>query len=207
MAAKAKANKSDKEKCRVLTPEFRVSYPHVFKPQGMNNKPNSQKKYSITMLFPKDADLGPIKEAMRQAKVQKFGEDKTKWPKGLESPVTDGDSPKNADKEGYAGHWAIKASSNEDQKPGVVDQNVEPIINQGDFYPGCYARASLLAYIWDNEFGQGVGFILDHVQKMREGKSFAGKPQANEVFSPVGTGDEEDFASAQAEEEQEESFM
>lgn len=205
--AQAKRAKGDKEKCRVLTPEFRVSYPHVFKPQGMNNKPNSAKKYSIVMLFPKDADLGPIKEAMRQAKIQAFGEDKTKWPKGLESPVADGDSPKHAEKDGYPGHWAIKASSNEDQKPGVVDQNVEPILNQADFYPGCFARASLLAYVWDNEFGQGVGFILDHVQKMRDGKSFGGKPPAEQVFSPVGTGDEEDFAEAQAEEEQEESFM
>lgn len=207
MAKNQKASKSDKEACRVLTPEFRVSYPHVFKPQGMQNKKDSAKKYSITMLFPKDADLSTIKNAMKQAKIQKYGADPKAWPKGLESPVTDGDSPKNADKEGYAGHWAIKASSSEDQKPGVVDQNVEPIIDQASFYPGCFARASLLAYIWDNEFGQGVGFILDHVQKMRDGKSFGGKPQADQVFTPVGTGDEEDFQAAQEEEEQEESFM
>lgn len=207
----AQANKSkakgDKEKCRVVTPEFRVSYPHVFKPQGMQGKPNAAKKYSITMLFAKDADLTAVKAAMKQAKIQAFGEDSAKWPKGLESPVSDGDSPKNADKEGYAGHWVIKASSSEDQRPTVVDQNVEPILNQGDFYPGCFARASVLAYIWDNEFGKGVGFILDHVQKMRDGQSFAGKPTANEVFTPVGTGDEGDFDSAAAEEEQEESFL
>lgn len=200
-----KASKSDKEKCRVLTPEFRVSYPHVFKPQGM--KGQTKKSYSVVMLFPKDADIAGIKNAMKMAKIQAFGEDPKKWPKELKSPVTDGDNPKHADKEGYAGHWAIKASSNEDQKPGVVDQNVEPIIDANQFYPGCFARASLLAYVWDNEFGKGVGFILDHVQKMREGKSFGGKPQASEVFSPVGTGTEDDFAEAQAEAEQEESFM
>lgn len=203
----AKKSKSDKNLCRVVTPEFRVSYPHVFKAQGMKNKPDAKKSFSITMLFPKDLDLGPIKEAMKHAKIQAFGEDKAKWPKGLQSPVQDGDAPKHADKEGYEGHWAIKATSSEDQKPGVVDQNVEPILNQADFYPGCFARASLLAYIWDNEFGQGVGFILDHVQKMREGKSFGGKPPVDQVFAPVGTGDEEDFAAAQAEDEQDESFL
>lgn len=209
MAKAQKQSKSEKEACRVVTGEFRVSYPHVFKPQGMQGKKDAAKKYSITMLFPKNADLSGIKNAMKQAKIQKFGADPKNWPKGLESPVTDGDSPKNADKEGYAGHWAIKASSSEDQKPTVVDQNVEPILNQGDFYPGCFARASILAYIWDNEFGKGVGFILDHVQKMREGKSFAGKPTAAEVFSPVSTGEEEseDFADAADEEQQEESFM
>jgi hypothetical protein len=202
----AKATKEEKEQCRVLTPEFRVSYPHVFKPQGMQGKKDAAKKYSITMLFPKDTDLTLIKKAMTNAKIQKFGP-KEKWPKNLESCVSDGDSPKNADKEGYAGHWVIKAGSGEDQKPGVVDQNVEPIIDQSSFYPGCYARASCLAYIWDNEFGQGVGFILDHVQKMRDGKSFGGKPPADQVFSPVGTGTSEDFADSQQEEEQEESFM
>lgn len=207
MATKTKASKADKEKCRVLTPEFRVSYPHVFKPQGMNNKPNSAKKYSVVMLFSKDTDLAVIKAAMKNAKIQAFGADPAKWPKGIESPVSDGDSPKHAEKDGYPGHWAIKASSSEDQKPGIVDQNVAPILNQGDFYAGCYARASILAYVWDNEFGKGVGFILDHVQKLRDGKSFGGKPPADQVFTPVNTGTDEGFEEAQEEEEQEESFL
>lgn len=209
MAKAQKQTKTEKEACRVVTGEFRVSYPHVFKPQGMQGKKDGAKKYSITMLFPKDADLSAIKLAMKNAKIQKWGADPKNWPKGLESPVTDGDSPKNEDKEGYAGHWAIKASSSEDQKPTVVDKNVEPIMDQSEFYPGCFARASILAYIWDNEFGKGVGFILDHVQKMREGKSFGGKPKASEVFTPVNTGEEEseDFNDAAGEEEQEESFM
>lgn len=204
--AQQKKTKEQRDACRVVTPEFRVAYPHVFKPAGMKNKPNDPKKYSVTMLFPKDADLKEIKRAMTNARIQAYGP-KENWPKGLESPVVDGDAPKYADKEGYAGHWVIKASSNEDQKPSVVDQNVEPIVSQGDFYPGCYARAALLAYVWDNEFGKGVGFILDHVQKTRDGKSFGGKPQVTDVFSPVGTGSDEDFADASAEEEQTESFM
>lgn len=210
--AAAKKSKSDKEACRVLTPEFRVSYPHVFKAQGMQGKKEAVKKYSVTMLFPKSTDLAVIKNAMKQAKIQAFGENKEKWPV-LESPVTDGDGPTGIDKktgerkDGYEGCWVIKASSSEDQKPSVVDQNVEPIINQNDFYPGCYARASVLAYIWDNEFGKGVGFILDHVQKMRDGKSFGGKPPVEQVFSPVGTGETEDFDSAKEEEVQEESFI
>lgn len=202
----AKLTKEQKEQCRVLTPEFRVSYPHVFKAQGMQGKPNSEKKYSITMLFPKDADLTALKKAMTAVKTFTFGP-KEKWPKGLESPVTDGDSPKNADKEGYAGHWVVKASSSEDQKPGVVDQNVQPILEPAKFYPGCFARASIMAYVWDNEFGKGVGFILDHVQKLRDGKSFAGKPAAEQVFTPVGTGDTEDFDAAENEEQQEENFL
>lgn len=177
--------KANKEKQRILTPEFRVSYPHVFKPNAMKG---GKPKYSITMLFSKNSDLSVVKEAMRQAKLNKFGS-KENWPDDLESPVTDGDNAKHADKEGYKGHWAIKASTNEDQKPGVVDANVEPIVSQGDFYPGCYARAYVYAYVWEFGGKQGVGFILDHVQKLREGKSFGGKKPVEQVFSPVHSDD------------------
>ena len=183
-----KSDKADKEKQRVVTPEFRVSYPHVFKPsQIRDNKP----KYSITMLFPKNIDLGVLKEAMRQAKLNKFGP-KENWPTDLESPVNDGDDPKHEEKDGYKGCWVIKASTNEDSKPGVVDANLQPILNQGDFYPGCYARAYVYAYCWEFTGKQGVGFILDHVQKIRDGKSFGGKKPAEQVFSPISTGMSED---------------
>ena len=191
--------KIDKEKTRVLTPEFRVSYPHVFKPsvmKGTNNAP----KYSITMLFPKDADLSSLKAVIRQAKIDKFGA-KENWPKVMRSPVEDGDKPEHADKEGYADHYVIKASSNENSKPGVVDESVKTIIDASKFYPGCYARAYIFAYVWEfpEDSGKyGIGFILDHVQKLRDGKSFGGKKQPNEVFGAVSGGsadDDDDFGS------------
>ncbi len=34
---------------KILTPEFRVSFPAVFEPSGMEGQ---EKKYSVTMLFP-----------------------------------------------------------------------------------------------------------------------------------------------------------
>lgn len=190
MATPKNKPKANKDLSRVLTPEFRVSYPHVFKAQAI--KPTDKPKFSVTMLFPKTADLSSLKEAMRQAKIAQFG-DKSNWPDDLESPVVDGDNPKHADKEGYKGHWVIKASTNEDQRPGVVDENVVPITDQAKFYPGCYARAYIYAYVWEYMGKQGVGFILDHVQKLRDGKSFGGKKPAEQVFSPVGTGGDDGF--------------
>lgn len=178
----AKPAKNEKEKQRILTPEFRVSYPHVFKPNSIKGSPP---KYSVTMLFKKSADLSVIKLAIKHAKIAEFGPDPDNWPEDLESPVTDGDKPKYADKEGYKGHWAIKASSNEDSKPGVVDEQVEPITEQSVFYPGCYARAQVFARVWEFGGKQGVHFILDHVQKTKDGKSFGGKKAASEVFNPI----------------------
>ncbi len=195
MSAQNARSKEAKEKARLLTPEFRVSFPHVFKPNSIKG---SKPKYSVTMLFEKDSDLSSIKNAMKQAKIAAFGPNKSDWPDGLESPVVDGDLPKFADREGYAGHWVIKASTNEDQKPGVVDENVVPITEPSKFYPGCYARAYIYAYVWEFGGKQGVGFILDHVQKTKDGKSFGGKKPAEQVFQPINSGLEFDEDAEEA---------
>lgn len=198
--AKQEETKSTKEdkiaKCRVTTPMFRVSYPHLWKASGLNK---SAPKYSVTMLFKKDDDLSAVKRAMLQAKINKFGKDKEQWPEDIESPVVDGDSKKNKDKDGYKGHWAIKASSSEDQKPYVVDQDVEPITEQSDMYPGCYAMANVLAYVWEypeNSGNFGVGFILNGVQKVKEGKPFGNKKSAKDVFAPI---DADEFGDDESE--------
>lgn len=194
--ATTKSNKAEKDACRIITPQFRVSYPHVFKPQSP--KPGDKPKYSITMIFPKDSDLmgttpdgkpRSLKEVIRLAKIAEFGP-KENWPEDLESPVGDGDAPKNADKEGYKGSWIIKASSSEDQRPSVVDAEMVPLTTPSEFYPGCYARAYVYAYVWfypnrQKPMKKGVGFILDHVQKMEDGKSFGGKKPVEQVFSPI----------------------
>ena len=168
---------------RITTPEFRVSFPHVFKPSAIKNT-KADPKFSITMLFKKTQDLSNIKLAMKHAKVEKFGPDSKSWPDGIGSPVQDGDD--HPDREGYAGHWVIKASSSQEYKPTVVNEEVEEIINPSEFYAGCYAKAQIYARVHDDfGNGQGVHFILDMVQKTRDGKPFSGKKSAKEVFSPI----------------------
>lgn len=203
MATPKETPKSDKNLCRLVTSEFRVSYPHVFKPQAA--KPGDKLKYSITMLFPKDSAMQgqapdgtprTLQQAIRNAKLAEFGP-KENWPADLESPVNDGDDVKYADKDGFAGHWLVKASTSEDQRPSVVDQHMVPITLASDFYPGCYARAYVYAYVWyypnrQKPMKKGVGFILDHVQKIRNGKSFGGKKSVDQVFSPVDAPSEPD---------------
>lgn len=205
------AKKTDKELCRLVTPEFRLSYPHLAKAQSP--KEGDKPKFSITMLFPKDTELmghylhtNPdgsriekprgLKEVIRNAKIVEFGQDKSEWPDDLQSPVIDGDDPKHADKEGYAGHWVIKASTMEENRPSVVDEEgklipLEDI--QSRVYPGCYARAYVYAFVYfypnrAKPMKKGITFVLDHVQFIRDGKSFGGKKSADQVFGPVGGG-------------------
>lgn len=180
----AKSEKTETS-CRILTPRFRVSYPHLFKAHSV--KPNDPAKFSITMLFDKNDDLSTVKLAIKHAKIEKYGPDKSNWPADLQSPVIDGDLPKYADKEGYKGHWVIKATTNEDSRPSVVDYpSCDPITEVGDFYPGCFARAQVFCRVWEYMGKCGVHFILDHVQKLADGKSFGGKKSAKEAFAPHG---------------------
>lgn len=186
---------------RLITPVFRLSYPHLFKAQAP--KPTDKPKYSITMLFPKGTDLmgqtlatdsepsRPIslKDVIRNAKLQEFGAQEN-WPKNLLSPVNDGDE--KAENEGYKGHWVIKATSNEESRPGIVDSDGVPITEASIIYPGCYCRAYVYARVWEYMGKQGVQFILDHVQKMKDGKSFGGKKPVEQVFGPVSAGDDEE---------------
>lgn len=200
----AKAAKQNRDLCKGVTPEFRVSYPHVFKPNVI--KKGDKPKYSIVMLFKKDTDMTVIKELIKQAKIAEFGP-KENWPvdkKGkstLESPVLDGDDEKYEDNEGYAGHWVVKATTNEEQKPTVVGPDLEPILDQTEFYPGCYARAAVFARVWEYMGKQGVQFILDHVQKTRAGKAFGGKKPADQVFSPIEANDDADDSNAEDDED------
>lgn len=182
-----------KNECQMTTPPFRVSYPHLFKPQGIKG---AVEKYSITMLFPKDKEIAgyflndgveeprTLKGIIAKAKTMAFGP-KENWPTGIKSPVVDGDLPKYEKNEGYKGHWVIKATSNADTKPTLLNIDGEAITDPADFYPGCYAEAFIFARVWEHETGgTGVQFIVDHVRKTADGKTFGGKMSASSVFKP-----------------------
>lgn len=190
-AATSKSSAIDKKKC--LTHEFRVSFPHIFKPNSFEDQ---EPKYQITMLFPKNVDLSKpaggqknsLKQAAFNAAVEKWGP-REKWPKGLRMPFRDGDE--KSDTQGYAGHIFVAASSK--TQPGLVDQGLRPILNERDFYAGCYARAELIAFAYDTKGNRGVAFSLQNVQKLRDGDPFSGRKKAEDVFDAVeDSSDDED---------------
>jgi len=167
---------SNKIKKNIVTPSFRVSFPHVFKPQpGMN--PGDPAKYSITMLFHKDIDITPLEKAVFAAAIETFGP-KDKWPKNLRLPFKDGDE--KSDMVGYKNTTYISASSK--QKPGLVDKDLQPIIEDGTFYAGCFARATVRVGTYDKAGNKGVCFYLDNIQKLKDGEQFSGKKSADKDF-------------------------
>lgn len=166
----------------VLTPEFRVSFPYVFQPSKNLQDPTKPGKYSLTMLFTEKTDLTALKKAVADVMTQQFGPDKTKWPK-IRMPFRD--QSEKADRfQGYTpGAMFITATSKD--RPGVVDAKVAPIIDPSAFYAGCYARATVNAYYYDQAGNKGVAFGLANVQKTRDGDSLGGRPSAESQFSAV----------------------
>jgi hypothetical protein len=90
---------------------------------------------------------------------------------------------------GYeAGAVFIRASN--EKKPGVIDARKNPIVNEADFYSGCYVRAHIHAFYYDNNGNKGISFGLDNVQKIRDGEPLGGRMKAEDVFGAVeGAGD------------------
>lgn len=183
----------DKEKVKaatkVLTPEFRTSFPQVYEPKSFNG---SKKKYSVVMLFDKEtADLTQMKKAAQAAAIARWGS-KEKIPKGCKWPFKDGDEKSHI--AGYEGMTVVSASSL--QAPDVVggkkgkDGRFPKITEaSGDFYAGCYARATLVAFAYPKEgvkgIAPGVSFALQNIQKLRDGEQFSGRKDAEDEFDDV----------------------
>lgn len=163
-----------------MTPEFRVSFPALFKARAMEE--GKEEKFSVVMLFPKNANLKALKQAAHDACVDAWGKDQKAWPQNLRSPFRDqGTKPEY---EGYeAGAVFLTASSK--IKPGIVDARVVPILDESEVYGGCYGRATVNAYTYEVKGNVGVSFGLINFQKTRDGESLTGRSRPQDDFNPI----------------------
>lgn len=172
------------ERKAIFTPPFRVSFPNVFAPSSYNG---GEPKYSVVMLFyPKGKDwtkrhtelLEGMKRIADEASLEKFKKRINDLPDNFRKPFRRGEEKSHL--EGY-GEGMIFATASSKQRPGVVDRDRQDILSEGDFYPGCWARASVTAYAYDNK-GKGVAFGLHNLQKLGDGENFTGRLSAEEDF-------------------------
>lgn len=169
----------------LITPEFRASFPVLLTPE--TNRLNNELEYSVTALFKKGENLEALKAASLKAVVDRWGADKTKWPKGLKSPFRD-QGERTGD--GYVpGAVFITFKAKAKYKPGVVDENLQPIIDSSAIYSGCYGRAEVSAFAYPKAgvagVSPGVAFGLRNFQKTRDGESLSGRNKPEDVFEPI----------------------
>jgi len=186
---------ASKIKTRIMTPAFRVAFPSVFKTK--HNDLSGADEYSLVALFPKDADLSEIKKLIVAVATEKFGP-REKWPKKMNIPLRNQADRANEEgklPDGYvAGAYYLNLKSKD--KPGVVDQSVAPIIDQSEFYGGCWAKASINCYAYSKMGNSGVAFGLGNVQKIKDDKPFGNRKRAEEEFSAVETSNEDSASDA-----------
>lgn len=168
----------------VTTPPFRVSYPNLFQPK--KNELNGKDEYSVVALFPKDADLSKLKAAAQDAIVKKWGPDKAKWPQNLRTPFRDqGERAKDGKLPGGYEAGAIYLNLKSSMRPGIVGPDVQPIMDQTEIYAGCWARALVNVYAYDQKGNRGVSFSLQHIQKLKDGDPLGGRMRVEDAFTPV----------------------
>lgn len=174
-------------KTKVITGEVRFSFLHVFEPYAMEE--GQKEKYSASLIISKDdkqtlAKIDKAIEAALEEGKAKFG---GKIPARYKSPLRDGDIDR-PDDEAYQNSMFINA--NNYTQPGLVDKNLDPILNREDMYSGCYGRASITFYAFNVSGNRGIAVGLNHLMKTRDAEPLSGSGStAAEDFGKVSEDD------------------
>ena len=178
---------------KVITgPDTRWSYANVWEPKSING---STPKFSVSLLIPKSdtKTLGKIERAIQTAydegAAKLKGNGKTVPPlAALKTPLRD--RSERPDDEAYQDHYFINA--NNTTAPGIVDADRQPIIDQREIYSGCYGRASITFYAFNNNGNRGIACSLNNLQKIKDGPQLGGHSRAEDDFADL---DDDDFLS------------
>lgn len=157
----------------IRTGKVRLSYPHLFE------KYDKSDKYQCQLIIDKKdkATVAMIEAAIKAAKLagksSKWG---GKIPGNLRSPLNDADAMDEPQEE-YEGCYLMNAKTN--RRPDVYDVpsgakgRPDELYDEDEIYAGCYVRASLTFYPYDNS-GAGVAVLLNWVQKLEDGERLGG---------------------------------
>lgn len=168
---------------KVVTGEVRASYVSIFKTRY--NDLSGKEEYSMMILIPKEdrKTIEKIEGAIETAKYEKWN---NKLPKNLREPLKDGDDenhiPESAEpgEESYANHYFMNVKSS--TKPGIVDADLNQVIDEGSFRSGDYCKVSIQAFAYDMKGNRGVSFGLNNVQVLRKGEPLGGRSRPENDF-------------------------
>lgn len=158
---------------KVITGKVRFSYVNIFKSRAF--QAGQDAKYSVCLLIPKEdkATIKKIKAAIEEAVQEGIA---SKWggkkPANLKLPLRDGDEERADEAAEYEDMYFLNATST--QKPGIVDKDLNEILDPDEVYSGCWGRVSLNFYPFDVSGNRGVGVGLNNVQKLKDGERLGG---------------------------------
>lgn len=176
----------------IHTPEGTALYVSLFQPRARKDpktgQPQGEPKFQITLVFDEDTDLTEMKAAAKRVGIEKFGpkfpelvkKGKMNWPFVDNADKVDDDDERLPGFEEEGCSLGFKTAD----KPGIVDEEAEPIMEKSDVYSGMRARVSCRPFAYDNQ-SKGVAFYLVNVQKLGDGERLSGNPAAEDDFKPA----------------------
>lgn len=177
---------------KVITGKVRFSYVNIFKSRVFQQGQDA--KYSICLLIPKEDKTtikkihAAIDEAIQDGIASKWG---GKKPGSLKLPLRDGDAERAEEASEYEGMYFLNANSA--QKPGIVDKDLNEILDPDEVYSGCWGRASINFYPFSTNGNKGIGVGLNNIQKLKDGDRLgAFRASAESDFSDDFEDDEDD---------------
>jgi hypothetical protein len=201
------------QRVRLLTPVFRASFPDVFQKRVFQGQGEESGRYACAGLFagfeiaggrtvirvpgvwsPKDQEKWKalIAECNRVA-VEKFKKPMSELDRAVyKLPFHRGEEKEY---QGYGPGIVYVTMSAKNIKPTVVGRDLTTPLGPEDFYAGCYARASVTPFAFNN-IGKGIALGLNHLQKLKDGERLDSFRSAEDDFGadPVEFEDEVDGA-------------
>lgn len=151
-----------------------ISYPNVFVPKQINGR--GDPKFSATLILDPATDWAAAQACVQEAIAAKFPQGA---PANLRMPF------QPADEDGFPGQWKIHAYG--DRQPQVVDQRVQPVMDQNQLFAGCKVNMYVRFYGYDASGNRGVGVGLNAVQILDNVnvKRLDNSKDAKDVFQAV----------------------
>lgn len=187
------------ERRRLLTPMFRVSFPDVFQKRVFQGQGEESGRYACAGLFsgfkvengrtiirvpaewsPKDQEKWKalIAECNRVS-VETFKKPMSELDRAVyKLPFHRGEEKEYP---GYGPGIVYVTMSAKNVKPTVVGRDLTTPLGPEDFYPGCYGRASVTPFAFNN-IGKGIALGLNHIQKLKEGERLDSFRSAEDDF-------------------------
>ena len=174
---------------KVVFGPCRLSFTHVFNKYSPNGEGDG--KYMTNVLIPKSEKktIKALEQAIEAAKkagvVSKWG---GKEPKKLDMPLRDGEDKED---DVYQDHFYINAKCN--TRPGVVDKNKNPVVDEEEMYSGVWAFVSVTFYAYDVSGNRGVACGLNNLMKFKDDDHLGGRVSADSDFADIDDVDDEDL--------------
>lgn len=184
----------------LILEHVRVAFVNVIEPVETLS---GQLKYSVQVRIEKD-DTDNVKRAMAAVEQAIAKGKSTKWggkkPNFRYEPLRDGDkeieSGGQSDKT-LAGCYFFSASKDPKYgRPGVVDENLQPLMDPDKIFSGCYVNIDINPFPYDSNGNKGIGWSLGNIMYVEDGDRLDGQQSAKEAFSSLAPKSPEEVADS-----------